>query len=163
MNETSTTPAAFSMTAPLPGLAPEVAVSNDMVKRGLIIAPVLIAVCGFIWGMDGAWSCAYAIAIVLINFVLASGIVAVTAKISLQLMNGLLGGLDGVRFDRDEDLAAALGRKVDLAFENGVNCVICADANTLAGVPRRAALTADDVARNDVLAAEFLDAKTLRM
>ena len=35
---------AFSMAAPLPGPAPEVTVSNDMVKRGLMVAPVLIAV-----------------------------------------------------------------------------------------------------------------------
>jgi len=76
----------FSMTAPLAGPAPEVAVSNDMVKRGLIVAPLLIAVCGFIWGLNGAWSCAYAIAIVLVNFALASGIVAITARISVQLM-----------------------------------------------------------------------------
>ena len=81
MNDT-----ALSMSAPLPGPAPEVAVSNDMVKRGLIVAPLLIAVCGFIWGLEGAWSSAYAIAIVLVNFALASGIVAVTARISLQLM-----------------------------------------------------------------------------
>lgn len=87
MNDmSSANTAAFSMSAPLPGPAPEVAVSNDMVKRGLIVAPLLIAICGFIWGLDGAWSSAYAIAIVLINFALASGIVAVTARISLQLM-----------------------------------------------------------------------------
>ncbi|CAN5399755.1 hypothetical protein BH10ACT2_BH10ACT2_17510 [soil metagenome] len=84
MNDVSVS--AFSMSAPLPGPAPEVAVSNDMVKRGLLAAPLLIAVCGFIWGLDGAWSSAYAIAIVLVNFALASGIVAVTARISLQLM-----------------------------------------------------------------------------
>ena len=36
---------AFSMTAPLPGPAPEVTVSNDMIKRGLVVAPLLIAVC----------------------------------------------------------------------------------------------------------------------
>ena len=86
MNAASVNDSTFSMSAPLPGPAPEVAVSNDMVKRGLIVAPVLIAVCGFVWGLDGAWSSAYAIAIVLINFALASGIVAVTARISLQLM-----------------------------------------------------------------------------
>ena len=34
---------AFSMAAPLPGPAPEVSVSNDMVKRGLLVAPLLIA------------------------------------------------------------------------------------------------------------------------
>jgi hypothetical protein len=79
---------AFSMAAPLPGPAPEVAVSNDMVKRGLFVAPVLIALCGLIWGVNGAASSAYAIAIVLFNFALAAGIIAVTAKISLQLMMG---------------------------------------------------------------------------
>jgi hypothetical protein len=79
---------AFSMSAPMPGPAPEVSVSNDMIKRGVIVAPVLIAICGLIWGMDGAWSSAYAIAIVLVNFALASGIVAFTAKISLQVMMG---------------------------------------------------------------------------
>ena len=35
---------AFSMAAPLPGPAPEVTVSNDMIKRGLVVAPVLIAI-----------------------------------------------------------------------------------------------------------------------
>jgi hypothetical protein len=77
---------AFSMAAPLPGPSPEVSVSNDMVKRGLMVAPLLIAVCGLIWGVNGAKSSAYAIAIVLVNFALAAGIVAVTAKISLRLM-----------------------------------------------------------------------------
>jgi hypothetical protein len=77
---------AFSMSAPLPGPAPEVAVSNDMVKRGLLVAPLLIAVCGLIWGLDGAASSAYGIAIVLVNFALAAGIVAYTARISLRVM-----------------------------------------------------------------------------
>jgi hypothetical protein len=77
---------AFSMSAPLPGPAPEVAVSNDMVKRGLLVAPLLIAVCGLIWGVDGAASSAYGIAIVLVNFALAAGIVAFTARISLGVM-----------------------------------------------------------------------------
>lgn len=77
---------AFSMAAPLPGPAPEVTVSNDMVKRGLLVAPVLIGLCGLIWGADGAASGAYAIAIVLVNFAMAAGIVAFTAKISLRVM-----------------------------------------------------------------------------
>ena len=77
---------AFSMSAPLPGPSPEVSVSTDMVKRGLLVAPLLIAVCGLIWGVDGAASSAYGIAIVLVNFALAAGIVAFTAKISLRVM-----------------------------------------------------------------------------
>ena len=70
------------------GPAPEVAVSNDIIKRGLIVAPVLIAICGVIWGASGAWSSAYAIAIVLLNFALAAGLIAGAAKISLGLMMG---------------------------------------------------------------------------
>ena len=60
---------AFSMAAPLPGPSPEVSVSGDMIKRGLIVAPLLIAVCGLIWGLNGAASSAYGILIVLVNFV----------------------------------------------------------------------------------------------
>ncbi len=59
-----------------------------MVRRGLIVAPVLILLCGFIWGIDGAFSSAYGIAIVLVNFALAAIIVATTARISLGLMMG---------------------------------------------------------------------------
>ena len=57
-----------------------------MIKRGLIVGPVLIAVCAVIWGSDGAWSSAYGIAIVLVNFALAAGIIAGAARISLGLM-----------------------------------------------------------------------------
>ncbi len=78
--------AANPFTTRLEGPAPEVGVSRDIVRRGVIVAPVLIAVCGVIWGMDGAWSSAYAIAIVLVNFALAAAFIAVTARISLTLM-----------------------------------------------------------------------------
>ena len=72
----------------LPGPAPEVGVSKDMIRRGLVVAPLLIAVCGFVWGLHGAYSSAYGVAIVLVNFALAAGLVAVTARISIGLMMG---------------------------------------------------------------------------
>ena len=78
--------AAAPFTTRLEGPAPEVSVSRDIVRRGLMVAPVLVAVCGVIWGVDGAWSSAYAIAIVLLNFGLAAALIAVTARISLTLM-----------------------------------------------------------------------------
>ena len=68
------------------GPAPEVAVSNDMIKRGLVVAPIIIAVCGVIWGANGAFSSAYAVAIVLLNFALAAVMVASAARISVGLM-----------------------------------------------------------------------------
>jgi hypothetical protein len=79
---------ADAFTTRLDGPAVEVAVSTDMVKRGALAAPVLIAVCGVIWGADGAWSSAYGIAIVLANFVLAALLIAATARISLGLLMG---------------------------------------------------------------------------
>jgi hypothetical protein len=70
------------------GPAPEVDVSLDISRRGLIVAPVLIAICGVVWGGDGAWSCAYGMGIVLGNFLVAAGIIALTGRISLGMMMG---------------------------------------------------------------------------
>jgi hypothetical protein len=75
-------------TTRLDGPATEVRVSTDMIKRGLVVAPVLIAVCGVIWGGDGAWSAAYGIALVLANFAIAAGIISMAARISLGLLMG---------------------------------------------------------------------------
>jgi hypothetical protein len=79
-------PSAPLFTTRVEGPAPEVEVSTDMIKRGLIVAPVLVAVCGVIWGGDGAWSSVYGIAIVLANFALAAGLIALTIRISLVVM-----------------------------------------------------------------------------
>jgi hypothetical protein len=84
MSERSASPELI--TTRFDGPAPEVAVSTDMIKRGLIVAPLLIAVCGVIWGLDGVWSSAYGIAIVLANFALAAASIAMAARISLGLM-----------------------------------------------------------------------------
>ena len=78
------------MTTRLEGPAPEVEVSRDMIRRGLLVAPVLLAICGVIWGLDGVASSAYGITLVLINFALAAGAIAVTARISLALMMGAI-------------------------------------------------------------------------
>jgi hypothetical protein len=83
---TNTNPIGNPFTTRLEGPAPEVSVTKDMVKRGLVVAPVLIAICGVIWGMDGAWSCAYGIALILVNFGIAAGLIGFTARISLGLM-----------------------------------------------------------------------------
>jgi hypothetical protein len=85
---TETPPSPFASAAR--GEAPEVAVSRDMVKKGLIAAPFMLVLGGIIWGIDGVSSVAFAIALVLLNFLLASGLVAVTAPISLALMMGAI-------------------------------------------------------------------------
>jgi hypothetical protein len=83
-----TDPSTNLFTTRVDGPAPEVEVSTDLIKRGLLVAPVLVAVCGVIWGGDGAWSAMYGIALVLANFALAAGLIAVTIRISLTVMLG---------------------------------------------------------------------------
>ena len=85
---TMAAPDADLLTTRFEGPAPEVAVSTDMIKRGLVVAPVLIALCAVVWGGDGAWSSAYGIAIVLANFALAAALIATAARISIALMMG---------------------------------------------------------------------------
>jgi len=82
------TEAADVFTTRFDGPAPEVTVSRDMIKRGLVAAPIIIAICGVIWGGDGAWSAAYGIAIVLANFAIAAAIIAMAARISIALLMG---------------------------------------------------------------------------
>ena len=70
------------------GPAPEAAIGRDLIKHGLIVAPVMLGVCAIFWGANGAWSSAYGLAIVLGNFALAAFLVSYTARISYALMMG---------------------------------------------------------------------------
>jgi hypothetical protein len=72
----------------LEGPAPEAGISKDLVRRGLMVAPVVVAVAGVVWGWNGALSCAYGMALVLVNFAAAAVLVSTTARISLGLMMG---------------------------------------------------------------------------
>lgn len=73
---------------PVAGGPVELEVSLDIVKRGLLVTPVLIAVAALIWGGDGAWSCAFAIGLVLINFLLSAALISYSAKISMAMLMG---------------------------------------------------------------------------
>lgn len=77
-----------AMVTRLDGESVEMEVTADMVKRGLVVAPVLVAIAAVIWGADGAWSAAFAIALVMVNFLLSAALISYTAKISLGLMMG---------------------------------------------------------------------------
>jgi hypothetical protein len=77
-----------AFTTRIDGPAPELDVSKDMSRRGIILAPLVIAVCAVVWGADGAWSSAYGVALVIVNFLVAAGIIAAMARISLAAMLG---------------------------------------------------------------------------
>ena len=72
----------------LEGPAPERDVARDLVKKGIIAAPFLVAVCWAIWWASGAASAVYGIAIVCVNFLLSAALITWTARISLGLMMG---------------------------------------------------------------------------
>ena len=68
-------------------------IARDLVKHGLLLAPVVVLVAGIVSGWDGTASAAIAFAIVLVNFTLAALTVGWAAKISPVAVGGAaLGG-----------------------------------------------------------------------
>jgi hypothetical protein len=68
--------------------APEGVIAKDMVKKAALVGPVLIVVFGLIWGLDGAFSTAYGLAIVVANFVLAAAMLSYAGRISPGFLMG---------------------------------------------------------------------------
>lgn len=68
-------------------------VAADLARRGLMVSPALILIAGVIWGLHGAYSSAYAVGLVIANFVLAALLLSWAARISLvALAVAALGG-----------------------------------------------------------------------
>lgn len=75
------------------GPATESTIALDLARRGLFVAPVLIALGAAGWQADGAVSVAFALALVLANFLLSAALITTTARIGLgALMAGVLFG-----------------------------------------------------------------------
>lgn len=55
-------------------------VALDIVRRGLLVAPVVVLAAGLVRGWDGAASAAIALGIVLVNFLAAAAIMTRAAK-----------------------------------------------------------------------------------
>jgi ATP synthase I chain len=70
------------------GPAVEREVASDMVRRALPVAPAVIALALIPWGVDGALSAAFAIAVVVANFLLAAWVLAAASRISYGLLMG---------------------------------------------------------------------------
>lgn len=82
-----TEPAANPLTTSLQGPAPAMEIAADMAKRAVWLIPVVAVIGGF-WGTDGVLSSGYALAIVVVNFLLAAWMLAAAARISFALMAG---------------------------------------------------------------------------
>ncbi|MFV0317150.1 MAG: ATP synthase subunit I [Microthrixaceae bacterium] len=68
------------------GPSPAMAVAVDLAKRSIWLLPVAIIASAALWGVDGVASTLYAIAIVVVNFLLAGWILQVTGRISAAAM-----------------------------------------------------------------------------
>jgi hypothetical protein len=78
---------------PRGGPAVEQEVAWDLIRRAALVAPVLLLAAGLGWGVHGALSAGYAIALVMANFALSASLLAWAARISLPaLMAAALGG-----------------------------------------------------------------------
>ena len=74
------------ITTQLQGPQPVTQVVRDIVRRGLIVGPVILIIGGAIWGLEGVASVGYALVLVLLNFWLSSALISYSAKISLGLL-----------------------------------------------------------------------------
>lgn len=74
------------MTVRVQGPSPAMAVAVDLAKRSLWILPVAVLVSAAGWGIDGVVSTLYAIAIVVVNFLLAGWMLKVSGQISAAAM-----------------------------------------------------------------------------
>jgi hypothetical protein len=68
--------------------SPESVIARDLVKKALMVGPVLIVVFGLIWGLDGAFSTAYGLVLVVANFVLAAALLSYAGRISPAFLMG---------------------------------------------------------------------------
>jgi hypothetical protein len=72
---------------------PEQQIARDLVRRGLLVGPVLIVICGAIWQWAGVASASLAVVLVLVNFLLASSLITWSVRISPEaMMAAVLGG-----------------------------------------------------------------------
>ena len=75
------------------GPAPEVAIARDLARRAVPVGLVLTAASAAIWGSNGALTAGLAVTIVVVNLLVAAGLMAWAARISpTALMAAVLGG-----------------------------------------------------------------------
>jgi hypothetical protein len=77
-----------AMTQRFDETAPEAEIARDIARRGLMVAPVLVAAGAIGWGVDGALSAAYGVGIVVANFLISAAMLTWAGRISVALVMG---------------------------------------------------------------------------
>lgn len=71
------------------GPAVERDIARDIVRRGAMVTPVVVAVAGAVWGLSGVASAALGCALVLVNFTVAAALQSWAARISYGMVAGV--------------------------------------------------------------------------
>jgi hypothetical protein len=72
---------------------PERDLAVDMLRRGLPVAPLFVVLAGLVWGVDGALSAGFGVAVVLVNLVLSAASMGFAGKYgATTVMATALGG-----------------------------------------------------------------------
>jgi CDP-diglyceride synthetase len=74
---------------PVAGGEPELAIARDLAKRAVWALPVALAASWLIWRLDGVASTAFAIAIVVVNFLAAAYMNSRAARISAAVLGAV--------------------------------------------------------------------------
>jgi hypothetical protein len=72
--------------------APERDLARDLVRRGLLVAPVIVLVAGLVRGWNGVTSAAIALAIVFANFLVAAAIMQRASRSGPAALGGAAAG-----------------------------------------------------------------------
>ena len=72
----------------LEGPSVELDIVRHLLVQGAKAAPLLVVAAALVWGVDGALSAAYGLALVGANYLLSAALLSTTARISLGLMMG---------------------------------------------------------------------------
>lgn len=70
------------------GEATEQSIARDIARRGVWVAPLFLAFGALVGGRDGALSAGLGVVLIVVNFLVAAGLMTITARISLGLMMG---------------------------------------------------------------------------
>lgn len=77
------------LNSPVAGGEPELAIARDLARRAVWVLPAALGVSWLIWRLDGVASTAYALAIVVANFLAAAFMNSRAARISPVVLGGV--------------------------------------------------------------------------
>ena len=77
-----------AMMTRLEGPSPAMEVAVDLLRRSVIWAPMAVLISAAVWGTDGAISAAFALGLVMGNFLLSAYLLQVGGRISIAVMAG---------------------------------------------------------------------------